>query len=462
MAATQHFTFKFNNVKFLWYLLFCFAGIPLALIFATNAPFIIFFLIIFAPLVLSLVLVIKKMRIKEDIQLGNNFLESAYYGKIHFKEIHQIATSNMWGKPNLIVKLKDGRKLRWVTISNINTNENYLGLKAFIDGFTEAILTAGSNHSVVPNASKVQHSSTAADFGLHEMSTPVRDPGENMDPDTFKELKEDIQSVKSRNSAAAAKIAIPVSLGIALLGFIRYYVGPKIQESKHDRVAEMFRQGMEENRDLKTKAMDFIQQYQHQKGPFYLLSNDTAAALHYLPDIKSPDGYEGPLSYVYESDSLRKLLASPDSMSWNIYVKTGNNKVYGLQKNIMNTNDSTDTYVYFTEIVPDIKTAPPASLFNASAARSDEPDSIPTQLTFVVPLYPDHSIRQNLEDGMLGYKMFLSLLTHHAQTTEFYMAGRQGEGRMDQTLFQKVAATIKSDLNKQGADTSRLVLQQID
>ena len=476
MIAEKHFDFRCNNTKALWWLLLCFVGIPLMMVLPRNTPFILFMAVLFVPIIVAFTILIKKVKIKEEITLTTDHLVSKRFGNAYFKDIESISTSVLLAKPNLKIQMSNGDRLRWVTISNKIGDPNYENLKAFFEAFSEAILAySDPNQANNPDEETIKSKISTMDFtdtpdreapnlkdqagqfaglsheGHDDKETGVASVSETRadNDNTGKaRLREDIQSVKKSNNKIG-KVAIPFGLALALLMFAKTYFGDKIKEHKRREIANIFQGSRDYNEDLKEKTREFIPKYQKEKGPFFFLTNDTTAVLHYLPKIVTPDNYDGPLSYVFESDSLKKLLNSPDSMQWYMVVQTGSGEVYPLTKTLLNSNDSTDTYVYFSEVVQEIKQPNPD--YYDKQQTPDAPDSLPTQLTFVVPLYPNNSIEKDLEQGMLGYKMFLSLLTHHPRTTKFYMAARQGEGRMDEALFEKITETIKSDLQKQGA-----------
>ncbi|HEY0297598.1 MAG TPA: hypothetical protein VGB84_00120 [Arachidicoccus sp.] len=425
------YSFKFNNIKAMRYLPLSFAGIPFISLLDTDVTVALFMIIILLPMLVAFIIIFKKMSVRDEIIIGDSYLDSAYYGRINFDEIKKVSSSDMWGKPNLIIKLQNGRKCRWIPVSTLKSNKNVQALQAFIDCFSDA---------------------------LHKKTTS---PAQTIITDNAEEkidLKEELESVKTKNSKVS-KFAVPATLGLALIGFARTCIMPKIEQHKNDEVRNMFQEGLEENNDLKNEAVDLIKKYQHKYGPFYLFTNDTSAVIKYIPRIEPPDGYEGPLSYEFENDSLRKLLAHPDSMRWNMTIATKDGNSCMLKKGLLNTDDSTDTYVYLTENIPDIKVTNEISGLNDTVS---EPDSLPAQLSFAVPLYKNKSIGENLNDGVIGYDMFMSLITHHSATAKLYMAAQDKEGKMDDVLFKKVVAELKKTLGRQGADTTVFFIKEFN
>lgn len=486
MIAEKHFNFRYNNTKALWWLLLCFAGIPLIVILPRNTPFLLFMAVLFVPIIVAFTIIIKKVKLKEEITLTPDHLVSKRFGTAYFKDIEGISTSALLAKPNLKIQMRNGDRLRWVPVSNKTGDPDYENLKAFFEAFTEAILafsepTNNSNNNNIINQKAIQDKMAtmnlpgtpdqplsdlkgqtgafASKNNADKTTELSSEQKASIDYTNKANLREDIQAVKKGNSKIS-KVAIPFGLALAIFMFAKNYFGDKIKEHKRREIANIFQGSRDYNKELNVKTREFIPKYQKEKGPFFFLTNDTTAVLHYLPKIVPPDNYDGPLSYVFESDSLKKLLNSPDSMQWYMAVQSANGEVYPLTKTLLNTNDSTDTYVYFSEVVPEIKQPNPD--YYDKQQTPDVPDSLPTQLTFVVPLYSKNTIEKDLEHGMLGYKMFLSLLTHHPKTTKFYMAARYGEGKMDAALFEKVANTIKSDLHKQGAPAGILKYSNVN
>lgn len=427
MDTNNTYSFKFQNIKAFRYLFICLAWIPIVF-FLEDAFYIILIIVVFTPLILGIVLMIKNITRSDVVVIEDTFLTSQYYGRIDFSDIVSANTLRLANPPNIRLKLKNGRKITWVT-NTIASSKNSQELMRFITALANVIQQGPSYNMPASRGETIEKKTKAV-----------------------QDLKQEMEKIKNKN-LRPQKFLFPASLGVAILLFSQNVLIPYFSHHRDDKVKQIFSAELEENAQLKNDAVTLINNHKKQHGPFFLFTNDTAATLTYLPTMMQQD-FGGPLGYVFENDSLRKIINHPDSTGWNIAVLTGDN-VYVLKKGLLNEDDSADTYVYIAEIDSAVKVENPQYVKGYSGP--DVPDSIDTQLGFAIPLYKNKGISESLEKGIIGYEMFLAMVKFHPDDCKLYLAARNGEGRMNEELFNRVAAIIKKDLSGIKADTTKFI-----
>lgn len=266
-------------------------------------------------------------------------------------------------------------------------------------------------------------------------------------------LKDDFEAVKKRNNKLQ-KIAIPVSLGVGVLLFVQQVVIPNMQNNKTNEVHQMMMRMQEYNAHLKEKTIDFVHKHTQNHGPFYVFTNDTTIHFQYIPNVFLQDFSHSPLVSTSQNDSLEKMLAHPEAIRWYMLAYNKEKQYLFKKKRTLNAADSTQTYVYLTVANPEVMLPSPYGQFSGGR------DSIPLTLSFAVPLYAHQSIKENLDDGILGgSKILLSLMWSHPETARFYMAANAEEGEMTTALFHQVVATIKQEWVDLKVDTTGFIIK---
>lgn len=424
------YQFKSVNNKVLWYLPLCFVGIFFIFLLPSHTSMFVFLSLIFGPMILTFVLMFKKANREEEIVLHKDYLSSKLFGQVQFNQIQSAKASRWVGPPNLYLKLKDGQKIGWAPGAGFTQFKSKVVLGQFINDFYEVVQQNTATNKAPAAGSK--STSSVADTGTPALATESN-------------LSSDLKSVKKKNRQLQ-KIAIPIGLAMAIFLFIQRVIIPKVSEHKNDEVHQMFQNMRQHNEDLKDKAVKFAYDYGQKHGPFYLFTNDSLAYLRYLPKVFRQK-FDGPLAAVPQSDSLEKLLAHPDSTQWNMLVYNGSEIYVFAKRRALNSRDSTETYVYLTVANPEMMLANPRARFGGA-------DSISLKLSFAVPLYKDKTIKENLNNGIIGGSgMLLGLLRNHPETARLYMATNAEKGEMDKALFKKVVAVVKAKMAELKIDT---------
>lgn len=429
MDSEKTFSFRFQQLKALRYIFILALTVPGAILLPYNTPPFILILVILIPFLLAIILTVKHIKAADVIVVTNTYLDSQYFGRIDFEDITSVSSPASINKPCIRLKLKSGKKVTWAPFPN-NVHDTAV-LQEFIIELSKVI-----EHT--PFIS----SQTPEEKGLHTI--PAIAPA----------LKQEMETVKEKTLKPKA-YAIPASVAMLFLLSLYHYIIPKMREHKNDAITNMFQDQLRLNARLKEETKALVWQQQKKKGPFFIFTNDSIAFLSYAPEI-GQSGTSGLLGDLSENDSLQKLIQYPDSAVWNICVTSGK-EVYRLQKGLLNADDSTDTYVYIAEIDSSVQVANPNYI--SGYPNDDVPDSIGLQLAFAVPLYKNRDLETNLKEGVIGYKMFLSLLKFHQSSCKLYLAARNGEGNMNQALFNTVVAILKKDFIKYGIDTARFDLR---
>lgn len=443
MHNTTSYQFKCLRPRAFWYLPLCFIGIPFILLLPENAPMPAFFSVILAPMVIAFVLIARKINRQERIELRDSYLKSRLFGQVGLADI-QSASSSIWASsPNLYLKLKDGRKIGWSPGAALNQNRNKKDLSEFIAAFDRLI-----QHQAGASAEPA-YLRKSPPFASQQAPIPATDkPPVAPDNGQVSKLRLDLQAVKKKNRTMQ-KIAIPAGLVFGVLMYVHEVVLPGIQKHKNDQIREILRHGRQHNKEMEDRAIAFAYRYSRLHGPYYLYSNDSTAYIRYLPTVfteKSGDA-------LAENDKLTTRMTSPDSQQWNMYAYNGIS-VYRFGKSNLNIRDSTRTYLYLT--VTD-----PAKQLHNPYGNPKRTDSLGFLISLAIPVYNVDSLQTYLDAGTHGeLKLALFLIRQAPRNAKLYMAAREGEGRMNQALFEKATSILKKELSELQIDTARFNTRQ--
>lgn len=279
---------------------------------------------IFIFIMVKLALSIKgKLDISDTIEVDHKGFTSSYYGRVLYADIDCIAPYNAFGPlpPSMRIKLKSGKTIVWLFQGRDLDQKNVTPFVAFKDAMLDALSGYSAERQVNPGAPShdrwdkkpISPGSTA-----EQAQSPAE---ESVDMEHRNQLKEALKRSRNRKLRYTA---IPLSFGIALLGFVRT-CGNDYIKKRNAKQAIMLRSAManielsyqEKLNQAKITAEIFTKKF----GPVYAFSNDSNFKLQYLPEIS--DGYQPEaLKHVYgigktkDIENLDKYLAHPDSAKY--------------------------------------------------------------------------------------------------------------------------------------------------
>lgn len=447
------FIFTSQNPKASRYLLICLLSFIMPFGVSFLNP-ILLMTVVVGALTLGFVLFSRHTKAPEKIKLYDSYLHSEIFGEIYYEDIVSAKPVVIDTGRGLRLKLNKGKKAWWLALKK-EENPEY---EAFVAALSEAVshLTFSEN-TVLHQQKEVRSVQLDSDVTIEREKNKKAQPKTDRVQNSSPEIELELRNVQRKNKGSRKNTAIISGLTLlvlALLGLFKVYA-PRWEQSRNEKERQMIGQGLALQQEKKANLMDsaqaLIREYTDKNGPYFLYSNDSTATLRYLPVIQFNNPSSGGIKSLVLDDRPEKLkafLANPDSASWAIALKTSDQAFY--QTDAYTLGDrNLETKIYFTLTNKKVFVSAPVSY--SGTGGEQVLDSIPLQLEFAVSLDTKGDLSKAIQEGLNVLKPYLR---KHPESMNFFLAARQGEGRMDKDLFEKAERILKVQLAKMQVDTS--------
>lgn len=433
MNAENTYSFVTINLKAPWFLAVILLVIPFG--FLLNTMHLskatgqwVFLSILGLFVILPITLFFIFLRKKETVTVYADHLESKRFGKIFYRDIKRLSSLNQRAKPNMLLVLHNGKKYKWVP--QVNREINAQECEKLIDTLSTCLQTTSSSETKLENTSESVSSSNvfsgnnSGNTSNWKGNSPVIDTDSGTDEGGLSGL------------AALGKKAMPYAGLLLLLGigaqFLIKYNGKQHRKKDAQKVVNALNNSEEIKNQLLDYAFRELSKYAKKEGPFYVLTNDSDMAFHYLPqelfgEIKDP------------LITAKSVMENPAASQWKMSVRLGG-KNYIFHKNEANKTDRSATYIYILAVTPSIK-----SPQNQQAIKTKK------RLSQAVALLIDN--QQLTKSFEANFDKISYLVKQFPDSTKLYMAAQEGEGKMNATLFKKYEQLLKNELAKRKIDT---------
>lgn len=437
------YSFRFQNStssKYIVYgLLAAFTLVALCIVLNfINLILILFSL--FSPLVAGFWLFAKNGKAADIITTDEQGFTSTYHGRIAYDEIASIPAYSFIGPPPPSMKmiLKSGKKIIWYlspTKSIFNSPED-----AVI--FTNFTADLASRLQQLHLAEKRASKNTLTTSSLETEQKP-----ENYNHE--RPLVEQIKEVSKRNKR---QWAIPISLVISVMLFIKTCGTDFIQENRNDEISDIFVGVSKQYEQNIIKSKEVLREHVKTLGPVFLYSNDHSATVRLLPDIPEdplPTMLPPVLSQVGANEHLEHLIKYPDSAEFFTVILTENGGIRTMAKSIMNYGDSTTKMLYLRFYDPNRKINPDRF---QQASEVDSSTFVAFDMTTAVSIIEDQTISENLENSFINLPMMLAQLKH-SPTFKVYMSGA-AKDEITAKIFDEYVQELNKKLHDLAIDTT--------
>lgn len=385
----------------------------------------------------------KHSRSKDRIELKDDGFDSEFHGSILFSEIESISGFGVLGAPppSMKIRLSSEKKIVWYLSSvksRFNTEKDAEIFKEFTVAlgdrlaYYEKVMDSTSKNSFLENKSEV---------GVETLSKTTSST------ETGK-LSEQVKKVTKNHNRAIW--TVPVVLVFAVLAFTRT-CGEDYFENKRDKeVQQIFTNSDIRHDQLMKESKKTLENYIPSLGAVYLYTNDQDVEIKLLPDIPENNTLNATpvLARAAQSKHLRNLIKHPDSTDFLTIILHPDQKIKPMAKSRLNSLDSTNTWLYlrFTDFNRQINSKP------YQKSKVDSSTFVPLDIRTGIAIYEDQSIRQSLENSMIGLPMLLAQAKHSA-TFNIYLTGAEKDQVSDQ-LFENVKKELQAMLHEVEVDTT--------
>ncbi|WP_123891660.1 hypothetical protein [Chitinophaga costaii] len=441
ISYMETFSFKFQQVKAIWYLFLGLIGIPFIAFLSNNAPIGWFLLIILTPMALAFFLFFKKIKDADTITLEDDHINSARFGKIYYADIVSAKSPWLYSTPALQLKLRNGQKITWAASFQNNITTSKQDAQTLV-AFTNALINKTSTRQ------DVLFNQAAADT----KSSPIKNIntapiGQPISPT----LHQSLAGAQKRN-LKPQWVAIPAGSIIVLLLALKNCGTDYIKKHKDDEVRNILQNSEQQYDQSIQDARKMIDSMTNVLGPVYLYTNDSVVSVHLMPDINTGDAAildnVPVLQHSLMFDSIKKFIAHPDSFAYKIAIERKANDVAWLQKSVFNYGDSTDTWLYLLSIDPDIDVSKDRAVIDTIHGSGSKPFEFSTG----IPVYKNKSLLQSMEAASPNLSMMLAR-AHFSKNYKLYLVGVRKDNISEAlfskaiTVFNKQLAAVKADTN---------------
>lgn len=377
----------------------------------------------------------------DRIVLKDEGFDSEFHGYILFSDIESISGFGLLGAapPSMKIRLRSGKKIVWYltpTTSSFNTEEDAEIFKAF----TVALGDRLAAYERIVNATSER---SLAD---KEPEAKVETVSET-DTDTGK-LSEQVREVTKKHNRAIW--TVPVGLVFAVLAFTRTCGEDYFKNKRDKEVQQIFINSDIRFDQLVEESKEILDHYVPSLGAIYLYSNDKDIDVKLMPDLPENTLLNATptLARAAQSKHLRKLIKHPDSTDFLTLLIHPDQNIQPMTKSRLNRLDSTNTWLYlrFFDAHKQINPNP------HQKADVDSTTFVPMDIRTGIAIYEDQSIRQSLDNAMIGLRMMLAQ-AKHSKTFNIYLTGAEKD-QVSEELFHQVKNELQALLQDVGVDTS--------
>lgn len=387
----------------------------------------------------------------DRITLKNDGFDSEFHGYISFSDIESISGFGLMGAPppSMKIRLRSGKKIGWYlspTKSKFNAEEDAEEFKAFTVALGDRLAAYERNHS--SNTSYTVDSTS-------EKSPTDKDPVVTRDtlptPVSYEDtgrLSEQVREVIKKHSRAVW--AVPAGLVFAVLAFTRTCGEDYFTNKREQEVQQIFINSDLRFDQLVEESKHVLDTYVPSLGAVYLYSNDKDVDVKLMPDIPENTRLNATpvLARADQSKYLKELIKNPDSTDFLTLLIHPDQNLKPMTKSHLNGLDSTNTWLY-------IRFTDPQRQVNPNPYQKTDVDSttfVPLDISTGIAIYEDQSIRESLENSMVGLRMMLAQIKH-SPTFKTYLTGAEKD-QVSEELFQEVKNELQALLQDAGADTN--------
>lgn len=438
MMNNPTFSFTTQNPKASRYLLICLISFMLIFCSSFLNP-VVLIILIFGCMVLGFILFARHSKISEEITLYDTYFHSRVFGSISYEDIVSAKPVTVDTGEGLKLKLTNGKKVWWKYLIK-SEKEEY-------DSFLSALSTAVDHLNLSQNKDALSESKPEIEASRLSIAAQESEPDEG-GTSLGQELKH-VQK-KNKNSGNARTFLLVLSgVVLALYGLIQTCGSEWVHERNEKEMAPI-RQAVMDNLDEKATLEDSARIVMHafakEHGPYYLFTNDTGAAIAYLPRLNIQRSKTHITSLVDNNDvtdKLKSFLKHPDSATWDMAMMNGFTS-FRFGNGLFDSDDRSKTIIFWGAVDTTFQIASPG------AYNDNHPDSVAFQSSFATVI----DMKLDFEGQILtGMQRYMRLFSKHPHTMKFYVAVRGTQ--MDKAHFDKAVKTIKEELKYFGADTSK-------
>src|SRR5699024_614005 len=232
-------------------------------------------------------------------------------------------------------------------------------------------------------------------------------------------LSDQVKNVHKRHNRAVW--TIPFGLVLALISFTRGCGADYFKNKRQQEFQQIFAGSHQRYNQLLEKSRQVMDDYVPNLGPVYVFSNDPEIEIALVPDIMEDETYgnlPATLAYSSQGQYLRDFINNPENAEYLTVFIHPDNELQFTGKSRFNMLDSTETWLYLRFYDINHLVNPDPYLIADSTMFS------PLDIRTGVAIYEGQSIKESLENSILGLPMMLAQ-AKHSESFKIYLTGAE-------------------------------------